>query len=246
MPPSQKFPYYSSPNRFSGFEHSSDLCHDCQLFVQSLLPSDAQNFTSRWSIVNRLQSIRHDRRSRLWTYNTHLNGQRDSLRETTTSGCELCSLFLLTWEQVSLQGSIAQNYNFAARDGRYFKFYICFCEPSSLSDGDLEGLHLQSLKVRKFHVFRRNGSESDFRFFRALSEAMRDVSPEFRHADVEANLHGDSEEAIDRARSWFRNCKNKHSKCLRLPAPLPKRVLDLAQAASSDHIFLSEPIQLKG
>ena len=240
MPPLQEYPYYSDPNRFSGFEHSSDLCHECQLFVQSLLPSDEQKFTSRWSIVNRQQSIEHDPRLRLWTYNSHLNGQQDSLQKSAASGCELCSVFWLIWEQLCLQGSNAQSYQIAARDGYYFKFYICFCEPSSLSDDDLEFLQLQSLKVRKLHIFRRNGSESDFRFFRASSEAMRELFPELRHADVEANNHGDSEEAIDRARSWFRNCKEKHSNCQRLPAPLPKRILDIAHAASLDRVFLSE------
>jgi hypothetical protein len=241
MPPPQALPYHhGTPNLFWGFECSSGLCHRCQLFVKSLLPVNAQKFTSRWSIVNRQQSFYNNPGSRLWTYNSHLNSQRDSLRKTATSGCELCSLFLFIWEQVSLQGSTAHSYKLAVRDGHYSKFYMCFCKPSSVSDDDLEALTPQSLILRKFHIFRRNGSESDFRFFRALSEAGRAAFPELKHLDLEANLRYDSGEAIDRARTWLRDCKENHSECRRLPAPLPKRVLDLAQAASVDRVFLSE------
>ena len=243
MRPSQELPYVDPRNLFSGFEHSttsSGLCHECQSFVQSLFPANEQKFTKRWSIVNRQQSIQHNPRLRLWTYDLPLKGQHISLQNFSANACELCSLLLLTWKQVREQGSTASTYQIAARDGWYFKFYMCFCEPSSISDDDLDVFDHQGLKICEFHIFRRIGSVSDFRFFKALSEAGHEVFPELTDAHVEANLHCDSEEAIDRARTWFRNCKQHHSKCRRLPATLPKRVLDLARPASRDGVFLSE------
>ena len=55
-----------------------------------------------------------------------------------------------------------------------------------------------------------------------------------------ANIVPDSEEAIERARNWYEDCKEKHPGCLRVPSPLPKRVLDLAQLPSTGAVLLYE------
>lgn len=55
-----------------------------------------------------------------------------------------------------------------------------------------------------------------------------------------ANTFPGSEEAIDRAREWYKECKETHFSCRRIASPLPKRVLDLALKESTGAVTLYE------
>jgi hypothetical protein len=55
-----------------------------------------------------------------------------------------------------------------------------------------------------------------------------------------ANIFPESEEAIDRAREWYKDCKETHSSCRRIASPLPNRVLDFALKASTGAVALYE------
>jgi len=220
------------------YEVSDNICDECQKLVTSLISGDEEIFEARWKYLRMCNGFRY-RPSRLWAYTTHHSNRHDALYTSHTGGCSLCTLFFATCGSVYGTTPTPQPYSIVGLDSpdHDLTFYMCFCEISVLENED-EGFTFRSLNARPFRFFLRNGNESDFRFFRRLRESRRRLRrlPGLNAMILAANICPGSEEAIDRAREWYKECKETHSSCRqirRIASPLPKRVLDLALKSSS-------------
>ncbi|KAH8654951.1 heterokaryon incompatibility protein-domain-containing protein [Tricladium varicosporioides] len=223
------------------YEVSDNICDECQKLVGSLISGNEEIFEARWRYLKMCTGLRY-RPSRLWAYTTHHSNQYDALYASYTSGCSLCTLLFVTCRNVYGVTPTPQQYSIVGLDNpdHDLTFYLCFCEISVL-EKENEEFTFQSLNACPFRFFLRNGDESDFRFFRRLKELRRPLHlPGLNAMVLAANILPDSEEAIDRARKWYKDCKETHSRCRRIASPLPKRVLDLALKASTGAVTLYE------
>jgi hypothetical protein len=224
------------------YEVSDKLCDECLKLVASLISGDEEIFEARWKYLRWCNATRY-RPSRLWAYTTHHSNRHDALYTSHTRGCSLCTLFFATCASVYGTTPTPQPYSIVGLDSpdHDLMFYMCLCEISILENED-EGFNFQSLNARPFRFFLGNGNESDFRHFRRLKESRRRLRrlPGLNKMILAANILPGSEEAIDRAREWYKECKETHSSCRRIASPLPKRVLDLALKASTGVVTLYE------
>ncbi|KAG4437975.1 hypothetical protein IFR05_006556 [Cadophora sp. M221] len=206
------------------YEVSSEICNECQELVASLFTDDEEMFEARWRYLGLCDGYKR-RPSKLWAYATHHSDRHDGLHTSFTAGCSLCGLLFTTCSSVYGKTPTQQPYCIVGLDnpGYDLAFYLCFCEISALeNEGD--GFDFRDLNAIPFRFSFRNGDESDFRFFRGLRRPKAMM--------LAPNISLVSEEAVDRARGWYKDCRGKHSNCRRIASPLPKRVLDLAQAAT--------------
>ena len=197
------------------YEVSDNICDECQKLVASLISGDEEIFEAGWKYLRMCNGSRY-RPSRLWAYTTHHSNRHDALYTSHTGGCSLCTLFFATCASVYGTTPTPQPYSIVGLDSpdHDLTFYMCFCEISVLENED-EGFNFQSLNARPFRFFLRNGNESDFRHFRRLKESRRRLRrlPGLNKMILAANIFPGSEEAIDRAREWYKECKETHSSC---------------------------------
>jgi hypothetical protein len=223
------------------YEVSDNICDECQKLVGSLISGDEEIFEARWKYLRMCTGFRN-RPSRLWAYTTHHSNRHDALYTSHIGGCSLCTLLFATCGSVYGTTPTPQPYSIVGLGSpdHDLIFYLCFCEISVLENED-EGFSFRSLNARPFRFFLRNGDESDFRFFRRLKESSHRLRlPGLNSMILAPNIFPGTEEAIDRAREWYKDCKETHSSCRRIASPLPKRVLDLALKASTGAVTLYE------
>ena len=202
----------------------AEACTYCRKLAVDILTRPPATICSGWEVL----------RSHYFTMKylkEHHNGTVQTMRQSGSEGCQLCAF-------------MAQQLKDAESDAKYHLFV--WTQPPGNSEfrlalGDLsaylEDISKWKARPTSFSFFRKNGSDSNWRY---LSESRMFSHAEWPQLLALPNQFPGSDEALERAKLWLSDCIKNHPSCSRSHGLLPKRVLDLGSPPEVDKITLYE------